>query len=62
MLRIIPHILYIRIYRVQLVPLLPHYMRNIPEKLVQLPHALLDLTDFSFPLHDQGFLEVDFVL
>lgn len=41
--RIPPHILHIRIDRIQLIALLPHNMRHVPEQLIQFPNALLDI-------------------
>jgi hypothetical protein len=34
-------------------------MRYIPEQLIQLSHALFDLSDLAFPLDDQVLLEID---
>lgn len=37
-------------------------MRDVPEQLVQLAHALLDVADLGLALDDQRVLEVDLVL
>ena len=62
MLRIRRHILHIPTNRVQLGPLLVHNVRHVPEQLIQLPDALLDIPNLRLPLHDQRVLEIDFVL
>ena len=61
-LRIHCHILYVPAYRIELPSLLMHNMRHIPEQLVQLSDALLNIPDLRFPLHDQRVLEIYFVL
>ena len=62
MLRIRRHILHVATNRVELAPLLVHNVRHVPEELVQLADALLNVPNLRFPLHDQRLLEIDFVL
>lgn len=47
---------------IQLLSLLMHHVRHVPEQLVQLAHRLLDVPDLRLALDDQRLLEVDFVL
>lgn len=61
-LRIVPHALHILTDNIQLLPLLVHHVRHIPEQLVEFADGLLDVADFGFALDDEGFLEVDFGL
>jgi len=60
--RIAPRVVHIRRNRIELLALLAHDMRDIPEQFVQLADALLDVTDLGLALDDQGVLEVDLVL
>ena len=60
--RVIPRVLHIHTDDIQLFPLLVHHVADIAEELVQLADALLDIPDLGFPLDDELFLEVDFVL
>jgi len=56
------HVLDVLGDEVQLASLLMHDMRDIPEQLVQLAHALLDVSYLSLALDDQRLLEVDLIL
>lgn len=51
--RIAPHVLHIRIDRVQLIPLLSDNVRHIPEQFVQLADALLDVSNLGLSLYDE---------
>ena len=59
---VIPHALDILADYVQLLALLVHHVRHVPEELVQLSHALLNVSDLALALNDQALLEVDLVL
>lgn len=48
--------------RRQLLALLVHNLRNLTEQHVEIPYALLNVSDLLLAFDDQGFLEVDLVL
>ena len=60
--RVRRRVAHIHLDRVQHGALLVHNVRHVPEQLVQLPDALLDVPNLAFSLDDERFLEVDFVL
>jgi len=62
MLRIRSHILHVPTYRIELSSLFVHDMRHISKQLIELSNALLDIPYLRFPLHNQGLLEVNFIL
>ena len=47
---------------IKLITLFMHNMRHISEQLVQFANALLNVANFGFPLDNERFLKVDFVL
>ena len=62
MSRIHGHILYVAINRIKLRALFMHNMRNVPEELVQLPNASLNVADLGLPLYNQRLLEIYLIL
>jgi hypothetical protein len=59
---IIPCPLHIFTNQIELATLLADDMRHVAEQLIQLAHALLDISNLGFALDDERVLEIDFFL
>ncbi|KAK5634211.1 hypothetical protein RRF57_009925 [Xylaria bambusicola] len=59
---IVPHVDGVGLYRLELLALLSHDLRNLLEEDIQVTDALLNMPNLVLAFSDEGILEVDLVL